>query len=245
MVPPWSAVTCRPLVIGKGPGVPGWRLLRASIFRNGPVRGGWWFRVDHCSGAAPWVKTVEEAVELVGDVGVIERGGMRVVPARWWRGRGGRGGPGPWAAAPGPGRWLRRGGGVQSRMLDPRGRRKAGEPVGEGVSGQAGRPPWRRAEQPVLLRLQPGRPGLDVAPDHVRCACTAGDPPGPARLGRAKEASGQTAFDGEGPAVQVPTAAAPLARPAVPRSRPLGERAIVIARQRTGAGRTPRNWAAG
>ena len=31
-------------------------------------------------GAAPWVETVEEAIGLVGDVSVIERGGMRVVP---------------------------------------------------------------------------------------------------------------------------------------------------------------------
>jgi hypothetical protein len=31
------------------------------------------------SGAAPWVKAVEDAVEVVGDVCVIERGGVRVV----------------------------------------------------------------------------------------------------------------------------------------------------------------------
>jgi hypothetical protein len=173
MVPPWSAVTCRPLVVGREADVPSWRLLRASIFRNGHVRGGWRFRVDRCSGAAPWVKTVEEAVELVGDVGVIERGGMRVVP------QGGRG-----VAVAEAGLGLEQpplvhqvsgyavAEAVQSRMLDPRDRHKAGEPVGEGVSGQEGRPPWRRAEQPVLLRLHPGLPCLDMAPHHVRRACT-------------------------------------------------------------------------
>lgn len=32
-----------------------------------------------CSGAAPWVKSIKDAVEVVGDVCVIERGGVRVV----------------------------------------------------------------------------------------------------------------------------------------------------------------------
>ena len=37
-------------------------------------------RLDDRDSGAARVKTVEEAVEFVGDVGVIERGGMRVVP---------------------------------------------------------------------------------------------------------------------------------------------------------------------
>jgi hypothetical protein len=65
------------------------------------------------------------------------------------------------------------------------------------------RPPWRRAEQPVLLWFHLGRPGLEVAPDHARRTRPEGHPAGPARLGRAKDAARQALLDREDPAVQI------------------------------------------
>lgn len=92
---------------------------------------------------------------------------------------------------------------VQARMLDARGRPQAREPAGQGAGCHVGRPPRRRAEQPVLLRHHPGRPGLEVAPDHVRRTRPEGHPPDPPRLCRAKDARGQASLDGQDPAVQI------------------------------------------
>jgi hypothetical protein len=117
---------------------------------------------------------------LVGYVGVVQRDGVRVVP---------QGGGGVPVAEAGLGLeqppLVDQVGGhavaqaVQGRMLHARGRPEAGEPMGQGVSCQVGRPSWRRAEQPVLFWLHSGRPGLEVTPNHVRRARAEGYPPGP------------------------------------------------------------------
>ena len=92
---------------------------------------------------------------------------------------------------------------VQSRIPDARGQPQAREPAGQSASCDVGRPPWRRAEQPVPLRLLPSGPGLEVAPDHVCRARPEGHPPGPARLCRAQHARRQAPLDGQDPAVQI------------------------------------------
>ena len=147
---------------------------------------------------------IQEAVELVGHVGVVERGGVRVVPQD-----GGR------VAVAETGLGLKQqplihkvGGhavaqAVQPRMFDTRGPPEAGEPMGESAGGEVGRPSRRRAEQPVLLRLRSGCPGAEMAADHVRRARPEGHPPGPARLGGAEDARGQAPLDGQDPVVQV------------------------------------------
>ena len=73
----------------------------------------------------------------------------------------------------------------------------------ERVPAVRGRPLWRRAEQPVLLRLRPGRHRAEVAPDHIRGTRPEDHPPGPPGLDRAREARGQASLDGQDPAVQV------------------------------------------
>ena len=82
-----------------------------------------------------WGKIVEEAVELVGDVGVIERDGMRVVAPRGGRvtvAEAGLGLEQPPVAHQVGGHAMTEA--MQGRMLDPCGRPQAGEPVGEGAS---------------------------------------------------------------------------------------------------------------
>jgi len=84
-------------------------------------------------------KIVEEAVELVGHVGVVERGGVGVVP---------QGGGGVAVAEAGLGLEqppvVHQVGGhavaqaVQPRVLDPRGLPQAGEPAGQGARCQVG-----------------------------------------------------------------------------------------------------------